>query len=545
MMMLAGSGRSLLAWIGGVTLWCAVVLLVALVADRLLRGRLRPGLRMALFVAVLVRALLPVDLRSPIGAVPGTTPEIVDALPTTIATATARVEPLIVRGAVDAPAEIDVVGIAVVVTYAAGVLALLALVVAQLLRQRHLCRASAAVVERDGLPSVLVHDEAGPMVVGIRRPRIVVPRGLFHGLAPDLLDAVLRHETAHVRHRDPWSALALAIACAIAWPIVPVWIAAGRIRLLMELRADEAVLDGVTPTTLRAYRKLLLSLAARPMVLAGFAPALGPVTALAARLHAMAERARAPWLVQVVFVVPLALALVGLAARQPDAPASGPEPTGQTVTPTPLASSAVARRSPLPMCRGIVREPSPADDIASEDERRELRPILLAMQSLRSHRTLLATQSLPSQPATEEVALAPPVSLDPEMLEGITVGEFDLLLGLFYAELGEAGPALERFSEAAWRGASLHDDYLTVEGAAGSVVVLARLGGRDDEALSWGRHAEAARWRHPDMLGPLTVEMERSLAEIAARRGALDEAAEHRTRAEVLAERCANGTHDR
>lgn len=57
----------------------------------------------------------------------------------------------------------------------------------------------------------------GPMAVGLFRPAILVPRGLAESLAPDALRDVLRHEIAHIRRGDLWSAAALRGALALFW----------------------------------------------------------------------------------------------------------------------------------------------------------------------------------------------------------------------------------------------------------------------------------------------------------------------------------------
>jgi beta-lactamase regulating signal transducer with metallopeptidase domain len=55
-----------------------------------------------------------------------------------------------------------------------------------------------------------------PMVIGRRRPRIVVPEFLWYDSAPHC-DALLMHELAHVQRGDGWSNLALAIASVLLW----------------------------------------------------------------------------------------------------------------------------------------------------------------------------------------------------------------------------------------------------------------------------------------------------------------------------------------
>lgn len=57
----------------------------------------------------------------------------------------------------------------------------------------------------------------GPMVVGLLRPRILVPCGLVESLPVDALRDVLRHEIAHIRRGDLWLAAALRGLLALFW----------------------------------------------------------------------------------------------------------------------------------------------------------------------------------------------------------------------------------------------------------------------------------------------------------------------------------------
>ena len=115
----------------------------------------------------------------------------------------------------------------------------------------------------------------GPRVVGVVRPRVVVPKGL----APDAAAMALAHEEAHVRRRDPqWSLVAEAVYVAF-WFIPPVWLAAGAMRAEAEAACDADALRA-TAASPRAYARLLLDHA-------GPAPALalgGPARRLARRI---------------------------------------------------------------------------------------------------------------------------------------------------------------------------------------------------------------------------------------------------------------------
>ena len=75
-----------------------------------------------------------------------------------------------------------------------------------------------------------------PFCCGLLRPTIVLPSGLLEDQA---LAAVLRHEVAHLRHRDPWSQALFALALPVLWFHPLFWSLRHRIRFAAELLADE------------------------------------------------------------------------------------------------------------------------------------------------------------------------------------------------------------------------------------------------------------------------------------------------------------------
>ena len=165
---------------------------------------------------------------------------------------------------------------------------------------------------------------AMPRVVGVLRPRVVIP----DGLAPEAVAMARAHEEAHVRRRDPqWSLLA-DLVCAALWFAPPVWLCARALRRESEAACDADVL-AVTGLPKAAYARLLLAFA-------GPAPALalgGPARRLARRIL-MLERTPKP-LPRLAVAV---LALVGLAALLP----------WEAVAQTPTVHGAETLRKELP-----------------------------------------------------------------------------------------------------------------------------------------------------------------------------------------------------
>jgi hypothetical protein len=116
----------------------------------------------------------------------------------------------------------------------------------------------AAAVERASrwtgaeAPRIAVGDEDGTaFVAGVRSPVLFVPLPLWNRLDVHGRRAMLLHELAHVRRRDPLRLRALSLLTDVLWPAFPLrWIAA-QLRDAWEAQADlEAVHGGATRSAL-------------------------------------------------------------------------------------------------------------------------------------------------------------------------------------------------------------------------------------------------------------------------------------------------------
>ncbi len=63
----------------------------------------------------------------------------------------------------------------------------------------------------------LSESAAGPMVVGLIRPRILVPTALASALAPAVMTDLLLHEVAHLQRRDLWVSILQRVVLALYW----------------------------------------------------------------------------------------------------------------------------------------------------------------------------------------------------------------------------------------------------------------------------------------------------------------------------------------
>ncbi len=161
------------------------------------------------------------------------------------------------------------------------------------------------------------------MVAGILRPVILVPEN-SSSWTPSRRRAVLAHELAHVRRRDPLIFLAAHLATIVYWFHPLCWLAASRLRAESERACDDAALRvGLLPS---GYAEHLLDLARN------FNPQ--PAIAMAATSHLESRvksildpavnrsfAARRNWLVAslitAAFIAPLAI--FNLQAQEPPA----------------------------------------------------------------------------------------------------------------------------------------------------------------------------------------------------------------------------------
>lgn len=185
--------------------------------------------------------------------------------------------------------------------YCAGVLVVLAPVVAEWHRARRLLRRTRPPADPEWTDAcerlrrslgirravtLLVSDaDVVPFTLGIRRPVVVLPR-TASTWSDARRRAVLLHELAHVRGGDVMFGLAARLACALLWYHPGVWWIARELRAECELAADDRVLaEGVRPSD---YAELLVQ-SAQHLGGASVAVALARRGGLRRRLVAIAD----------------------------------------------------------------------------------------------------------------------------------------------------------------------------------------------------------------------------------------------------------------
>jgi beta-lactamase regulating signal transducer with metallopeptidase domain len=106
----------------------------------------------------------------------------------------------------------------------------------------------------------LCDDVRTAAAVGLGAPVIALAPAIVAQLSDEEVEQVVLHEYAHIRRRDDWGSLALALVRAVAGPHPAVWWAARQLRLERELACDASVVaQGGRPTS---YARCLTRLAA-------------------------------------------------------------------------------------------------------------------------------------------------------------------------------------------------------------------------------------------------------------------------------------------
>jgi hypothetical protein len=182
----------------------------------------------------------------------------------------------------------------------------------------------------------------------VLRPVILLPRAALFWPG-ERLEAVLRHELAHVRRHDSLTQMLSLAACALYWPNPRVWLARGVQRRDAEMAADDAVLaGGMTPSD---YAGELLHVAAEvgrnrlPVAMALFMAAPPALSARVQAILAPAQLRKGVTAMDILKMAAVALLTTGaLVAARPslaqDAPPAPPAATAPDAPPVPPAPPA-------------------------------------------------------------------------------------------------------------------------------------------------------------------------------------------------------------
>jgi BlaR1 peptidase M56 len=174
-------------------------------------------------------------------------------------------------------------------------------------------------------PLVVLADDVGPAVLGIFRPRIVMPRWLMDSPA-SVRSTIVAHELAHIAARDQALIVAAQLVTVLLPWNLPLWLFVTRLRAAIEVDCDARVLrDGVDAGH---YADVLLQVGQRR----SFSPyaaatLIEPVTQLERRIRIMLTRRKPGAALRAAAAATAALALAACMTRvEPPAVLPGAEP---------------------------------------------------------------------------------------------------------------------------------------------------------------------------------------------------------------------------
>lgn len=150
------------------------------------------------------------------------------------------------------PDVLDVAGLAVA-AWIVGALVTLGFLAG---RQRRFVRALGELTREAGVFRA-ARPGAGPALIGVLRPRIVVPADFEERFTAAERDVVIAHEQAHLRAGDPLVNAVSALCQCLCWFNPLAHVAVRRLRLDQELACDAAVI-AARPTARKPYAQAML-----------------------------------------------------------------------------------------------------------------------------------------------------------------------------------------------------------------------------------------------------------------------------------------------
>ena len=192
--------------------------------------------------------------------------------------------------------------------------------------RRHARRWSAPAGEYEGIPVFTCPLLSAPVLVGLIRPRILLPEGL----TGEKRAYALAHESAHARRHDLWYKALLLWVRALHWFNPLVWALRRSAERDLEICCDAAALAGKDEGWRRGYGKALLSFVSAKPAAPLTSQFAGGGRGLKGRFRALASAAPARR-GRIALALVLCAALLGgslVACRQSETPEETTPPTG-------------------------------------------------------------------------------------------------------------------------------------------------------------------------------------------------------------------------
>lgn len=302
----------MLAWMLYVIMVTLLLSIGAFLAERAARLN-HGGTRWIWLTAIVASLLLPTTISSvSIGLPDVFSPAVAQKVVSLRATTTQALSPVMwISGSPDAPRSWHGLDDSLTTLWrgasAAMLLALIASGIALALRKRRWHTDTVAGAQ------VYVTEGVGPAVVGLMRPRIVVPKWVTLAL-PRLQSNVVAHEQSHLDAHDPQLfTLALGLLVFMPWNL-PLWWQLRRLRYAIEVDCDARVLrGGVDPTH---YGETLISVGERQSAFVGAVAAMSESQSfLEERIRIMISKPKRWRSAGIAALASLSLGLTALAAQ--------------------------------------------------------------------------------------------------------------------------------------------------------------------------------------------------------------------------------------
>ncbi|HEY8950321.1 MAG TPA: M56 family metallopeptidase [Rhizomicrobium sp.] len=339
----------------------------------------------------------------------------------------------------------------------------------------------------------------GPITWGLFRPVILLP---FNALfwPRERMQAVLLHETAHIKRRDSISQMISMIACALYWPNPLVWMASRALRNEAEFAADDAVIaSGMRPSS---YAGELLQLASEfrshEPALAGMPLFMAAPSALETRVKSVLADTQQRSGVTSMDVLKIAgialLATTALTVARPsfaqEEPPAPPSPPAVVTAPLPPPANVADPAAPAP----VADLPAP--------------PATAPVPALPTPAKLAAPAPMPALPSP--AALPSPSALpDPAALPApATIAQLDAHR---FVKVRERDRTVH--------GRKIHQVWVNVDGRALSEAEIERIRPQIERAQAQARAAEVEVRAHEAEIRAMEARMPAIEAQMKAEMG--------------------------
>ena len=309
-------------------------LILAVLLLRLILRRVPKNLLLWLWVPVGLRLALPVSLKSALSLIPKAKPIPLDiiyspapAIDSGIPVIDRAVNPVITENLTPvAAASVNPMQIVLAIVSALWLAGMVVMLLYAAVSYYRLSRKCAVSIHLRG-KLYLCDGIQTPFILGIIRPRIYLPSDMN----PENQSYVLKHEAAHLRHRDHWWKPLGFLLLSVYWFHPLVWIAYFLFCRDLEMACDERAVAGMGEGERKAYSYALLSCAAPRRTIAMCPVAFGENSVKSRIKNVLRFKKAGFWAIAVVLVVTLIASVCFLTNPKEEA---AEEPILETTAPT-------------------------------------------------------------------------------------------------------------------------------------------------------------------------------------------------------------------